>query len=134
MHKLLAVVTLLASMTACTSDSIVGSSTVAGAYSLRTVNGAALPYTTSGSGTNKTEVVDDTFTLYGGGTYARTSHTRTTVNGTATTSTVNDTGPYALLGTSISLNSNNDGSQTIAIYTANTMTVVRSGVTSVYRK
>lgn len=61
---------LMSSFLACSGDGIAGSSTVNGAYTLRSINGSSLPYTISGSGANKTEILDDVITLYEGGTYA----------------------------------------------------------------
>lgn len=130
----IATMLFIVALTACTADTPIGGSTVTGAYSLRTVNGAPLPYTTAGSGTNKTELVDDTFTLFQGGTYSRVMHTRATVNGTATTTTITDSGPYGLQGTSITFTSNANQTQTLANYTRDAFTVVKSGVTSEYSK
>jgi hypothetical protein len=48
---------------------VVGASATAGTYPLRTINGESLPYTISGSGANKTEIIDDKFILYEGNPY-----------------------------------------------------------------
>ena len=84
MRKLIAA--LIFALIAC-DDGIVGSSTINGAYTLKKVNGASLPYTISGSGSNKTEIVSDVITLYEGFTYSQSLQTRITVNGQATNNT-----------------------------------------------
>ncbi|MEO8193131.1 MAG: hypothetical protein ABI681_04720 [Gemmatimonadales bacterium] len=114
----------------------VGSSTITGAYTLRTINGAPLPYTVSGSGEATTEIIDDVITLYQGGTYSEVGHSRTTVNGHVTNETSSDTGNYALgFGTSVTLRSNNLGSTTLVnIEDGSTMTMVKAGMAKVFRK
>ena len=108
--------------------------TVNGAYTLRTVNAAPLPFTSSGSGANKTELLDDSYTLYEGLTYAELGHVRTTVNGTATTTAFSGAGSYSLFGASVTLRPASGGSERIATYTDNTLTLTESGKLSVYRK
>ena len=119
---------------ACIGGGIVGSSTVTGAYALSTINGSPLPYTMSGSGTTKTEIVGDTIFLYEGFTFAETKSSRTTLNGAATTASHTETGSYGLLGTSISLRGNDGGPLRVATIEANTMTLVDAGLTSVFKK
>ena len=132
--RLLCTVVMGAIVASSCDDGVVGSSTVTGSYTLRTVNGAALPYTQSQSGTSKSEIVDDVITLFQGGTYAQTAHMRTTTNGAAVTSTVESAGSYQLLGTSITLLTGDRLTQRIGQIHANTMTFVENQVTSEYRK
>lgn len=116
---------------ACMGDGMTGSSTITGSYTLRTVNGSNLPYTVAGTGV---EIVDETLTLHEGLTYIRSGHTRTTTNGQVTTQTTNDSGSYGLQGTSITLNSNAGGQGTPALIDGNKLTIVKSGITSVFKK
>lgn len=118
----------------CMDDEVVGSSTVNGTYTLRTMNGNALPFTVSSSATETRETLDDRFSLYQGGTYARTRHTRVTVNRVATTITYDETGTHSPYGTSITFTSSDRTVTTLSIYTANTLTIVTDGITAVYRK
>ncbi len=118
----------------CSGDDLTGSSTINGAYSLRTINGSSLPFTTSGSGNDKTEVVDDVITLYEGGTYAESGHLRVTVSGTVTTVNNTETGSVVLLGNSVTLRSSDGLSSRIARIEANDMTIIDSGRTQIYRK
>lgn len=125
---------IVASSVACLGGGIVGSSTVTGDYTLRTIDGSSLPYTVAGSGTVKTEIVDDVVTLYEGFTYARLRHSRTTTNGQVTNASITDTGSFSLLGNSISLRSNDGSPLKAAVIAGNTMTIVESGLTEVFKK
>jgi hypothetical protein len=125
---------VVALMTGCFGGGMTGSSTVTGAYTLRTVNSAPLPYTLSQSGTSKTELMQDTFTLYQGGTFSRARQIRLTSNGQVTHQSENDTGSYTIFGASLSLSSNATGQSTLATISGNTMTVVQAGVVSIYSK
>lgn len=119
---------------ACSDGGVVGSSTVNGTYTLRTVNGAPLPYTVPGGGAVRTEILRDAITLFQGGTFSRARDSRVTENEQTTSRSETDTGSYALLGNSIALNSNATGKATLATINGNTMTMVESGVTSVFSK
>ncbi len=132
MRKML-VVLFVALSTAC-SDGIVGSSTVNGKYTLRTLNGSNLPYTVSTSGTTKTEILGDTINLYEGFTYAETKTMRTTVSGTATSSTHVESGSFSILGNSVALRGNDGGPLQTAVVEADVMTFVYNGLTSVFKK
>lgn len=121
-------------LSACGDNTPTGASTVTGTYTLRTVNGAALPYTMSQTATSKVELLDDAISLYQGGTYSTVSHVRTTTNGTPVTETREGAGTYILLGTSITLVTSDRSSQRLATGDATSMTFVESGVTQIYRK
>ena len=118
---------------ACMDDGVTGSSTVTGAYSLRTVNGSGLPYTIVTNETT-TEILDDVITLYQGGTYTWVGHSRITTNGQMTDATNATNGTYSLLGNSVALRDNATQLITPALVNGNTMTIVNSGVTLAYRK
>ena len=118
----------------CFDDSIVGSSTVTGTYTLRTVNGSPLPYVLSETATSKTELLDRAITLHEASTYAESGHLRTTENGEATTIATQASGSYSLFGNSISFNNNAGAPTTIAIIDGNTMKFVEPGMTLVFRK
>lgn len=118
----------------CNNDGLTGSTTINGKYTLRTVNGSALPYTIAGSGTNKTEILDDAITLYEGFTYSRSAHSRVTVNGTASDVTTSDAGSYSIFGTSVTLTSGTGGAATLALISGNSMTISTAGTTYAFRK
>ena len=94
MRKLLLSAVILGAL-AC-SGQPVGIRTTRGAWILEQVNGAPLPFTLSGSGANKTELISDSLFLYEGFTYDETIEIRTTVNGQATTTKTTKAGPYAV--------------------------------------
>lgn len=119
-------------LAACDSG-VTGITTVTGNWSLRTVNGSALPFTVSGSGANKTEIIDDVYTLFEGFTFSETIHRRVTTNGQESTVTVTETGSYSLFATSVTITHNN-GAVRRGLIEGNTMTIVEAGMTSAYRK
>ena len=131
-HALLGVAALCSA--ACLNEGMTGSSTITGAYTLRTVNGASLPYTMSGSGANKTELMSDIITLFQGGTYSRERDVRITTNGQISHESTTEGGAYTLFGTSISMRAAGTGPQILAIINGDTMTIVEAGVTSVFSK
>jgi hypothetical protein len=132
MRKLL-VAFLIITSAAC-KEEIVGSSTVTGTYTLRTLNNTQLPYTLPGSGATKTEVLDDAITFYQGNTYAETRHVRLTTNGQVTTETQEDAGAYSFFGISLTLTSGRGNPERRGRIDGNTMTIIEAGLTSVYRK
>ena len=125
---------VVAGSVACFDDSIVGSPTVTGTYTLRTINGSPLPYVLAQTGTSITEVLDGAIALHEGSTYTRSGHLRITENGQATMVSTPATGTYSLFGNSISFRSNAGGGDAVAIIDGNTMTFVDAGMTSVFRK
>jgi hypothetical protein len=107
MRRLFAAVAVL-TLTACINDSIgiVGTQAVgggdlpstsglAGVYTLTTVGGQPLPFTTLETTTEKREIVDDAITLTNGNTWSRLVHVRHTLDGTASTLTLTDGGTYS---------------------------------------
>jgi hypothetical protein len=133
MHKVLMALVVVFSV-GCLGDGMTGSSTVTGAYTLRTANGSPLPYTIVGSGTARTEIIDDVITLYEGGTYAESGHSRTTLNGQVANESNTETGSYSLFGTSVTLRSSDGGRTRMPTIDGNTMTIVESGMTAVFTK
>lgn len=130
----LVIALLVASQTACWSDKVTGSSTVFGTYTLRNVNGSSLPFTVSGSGTNKSEIVGDTIWLYEGFTFAKSTHYRNTVNGTVADQKITDSGAFSLLGNSASFFSNDGSAVKTYVIDADVINVVKPGLTMPFRK
>jgi len=112
---------------------VTGVKSINGSWSLRTVNGAALPFTTSGSGTNKTEITSDVITLFEGFTYQEVIQKRVTTNGTATTASVTETGSFSTFGTSVTLQSNLPRERR-GLIEGNSMTIVENGMVQVYKQ
>lgn len=113
---------------------VVGASATAGTYPLRTVNGESLPYTISGSGNNKTEILDDKFILFEGNTYQESGNMRVTVNGTASNVAISETGSYSTLGTSMSFTNSAGTRQRVAIGDGSRITFVENGLSYIFRK
>jgi hypothetical protein len=118
----------------CLGGGIVGSSTVTGVYTLRSVNGSPLPFAISTTQTGKTEILDDAITLYEGFTFAELAHTRITTGGQVTEQAVNTTGSYSLMGNSVFLVGSSGGQSRVATVEANVMTFVNGGLTSIFKK
>jgi hypothetical protein len=127
-------VVIAAVLFAACDGGVVGASATAGTYPLRTINGESLPYTISGSGANKTEVIDDKFILYEGNTYQESGTMRVTVNGTASTVAISETGSYATLGTSMTFTNSPGTRQRVAIGDGSKITFVENGLSYIFRK
>ena len=115
-------------------DGVVGTSHISGNYELKTINGSSLPYTVSGSGANKTEVLDQVITLYNGGTYAETGHKRVTVNGQTSTQDITGSGSYEFFGTAITLRSSSGTYERRGLFHIKAITIVEEGLTQVFSK
>ena len=135
MRRLLVVFALL-SLCACIDKVTEGDSTIRGVYTLRTVNGAALPFTKSVVGTKKIEILDDEITLFPANTFAEEWHVRTTAGSQVTTETRTETGTYAPgFSNSVYLNGNSTtGSRLTIITNGNVMTFNDTGTVYVWKK
>jgi hypothetical protein len=122
-----------AALAACGGDSSTSPGVVTGTYTLRSVNGAPLPFTVIQIGADKYEITSDVIILSEGGTFSESTNDRTTQNGVVTTSTITDGGTYSLTGTAISLVSAQSG--TISGSVSNgTLTLTAEGLALVYTK
>jgi hypothetical protein len=126
---------LALTIVACSNDSTTEptNASVAGTWTLQTINGAPLPFTVSSLGTTKIEAVSAVFVVSANGTWTGSSQTRTTVSGQASTSTTPDAGTYTLSGSTIALRSN-DGTVETGTISGNTLVAVESGFTFVFTK
>ena len=133
MRRLLFVLPL-AALLACSGDDSTGpGASIAGAYSLTTVNGAPLPFVVQQAGTYKYEITADTYTLAAGGTWTEVRADRTTSNGAVTTSTKTDAGSWSSNGTSITLTSPTSGALSGSV-SGNTLSLSSAGNTLVFTK
>ena len=136
MHRrlfMLPLLTLLA-LLACGGDDPTGpGASIAGAYSLTTVNGAPLPFVVQQAGTYKYEITADTYTLAAGGTYTEVYTNRTTSNGAVTTSTKTDAGVWSTNGPSMTLTSPALGAVSGTV-SGNTLSLTLQGNTMVFTK
>lgn len=134
MRRTLLIALVTSYTTACFSDVPSGLSASTGRYQLSSVNGAPLPATLSSSGGTKTEIVDETMSLYVGDTYAINGNLRVTTNGQVTTSTRLETGTFSLFGRSGTFRTSDGATTRMAILTSRTITFVENGVTLVYSR
>jgi hypothetical protein len=133
MRRLTVFLALLA--IACGSDSSTApGGTIAGTWSLKTINGTSLPFVLAQTGTNKAEIVGDVYVISGTGSFTQTTTVRTTTNGVATTQSVADAGTYTLNGTAITVRYNSDGSTATGSWSGNTITVTQDGLAAVYTR
>ncbi len=124
----------LVALLACGGDSSTNpGASIAGAYSLTTVNGAPLPFVVQQAGTYKYEITADTYTLAAGGTWTEVRADRTTSNGAVTTSTKTDAGVWSRNGTSITLTSTANGTLSGTV-SGNTLSLSSAGNTMVFTK
>jgi hypothetical protein len=133
MIRVLLALSMLVSV-ACFDDYSTAVGTVTGTYTLRTINGSALPYTYDVDASTRKEIVDDMITLFSGGSYSRVQHATVTVAGQTTGQTNTESGAYLLLGTSVTLNPSPAGRSTVTTVDGKTMTLVESGITWTFMK
>ena len=100
--RVVALVAVLAGTAACGGDDSTGpSATVAGTYTLRTVNGAAPPVVLFELGSQKLEILSSTLTIGETQTYSRLDVLRETNAGLVTTIESSCTGSYTLSGATL---------------------------------
>lgn len=122
---------------ACGGDAVTGPPTlasVAGRYSLKTVNGAPLPFLIGQSGTSKSEVLADVLALSANGTFLQTSTIRNTVDGVATTSSSTEPGTFTLAGATATFVFDVDGSFGTGTIVERALTISGNGFVTIYTK
>jgi hypothetical protein len=134
LSAVLSVFAALVTLAACGGDGSTnpGSATVAGTYTLRTVNGSPLPYTLVQLGDDKFEVMADAITLKDGGIWTGAGTIRVTERGQMSTTAITSTGTYSLTGTAITI-TDVTGSTTGTVERG-TLTVAQAGLLSVYTR
>jgi hypothetical protein len=107
------------------------SSSIAGSYALRSVNGQPLPYNLGKTGTNTNEWVGDIITIADDGTYTQMSTVRSTRAGT---SIKKESGTWVRNGASITLRPTSNSTQPPASGTLSggTVTLLSRGYTLIY--
>ena len=107
---------------------------LAGTWSLETINGVNLPYIAAQSGADKLEIISDVITAVASGSFTQMTQIRVTQNGQVSTQSVPDAGSYTLNGTAVTFTFNSDGSTGTGALSGNTLTVAEDGVALVYKK
>lgn len=127
---------LLLAPIACGGDSgpIGPEPSVAGTYTLRTVDGAPIPVTLSESGTYRLEVIGGRIVLDPEDTFATFTEFRETRGTEVSIEPVTVVGSYVVNGSNISMTNAATGGVVIANHAAGTLTLVDAGLTIVYRR
>ena len=120
---------------ACGSDSTTQPTTasLAGTWTLQSVNGNPLPFTLQTSGTDRLDLLSDVVTASANGTYTEVLQFRPTINGQSTTQSQSDAGTFTVNGTAVTLSSNQAGNITGAL-TGHTLTLTEEGFVWVFAK
>ena len=126
----------LLALVACGGDNDPTSpgNSLAGTWSLQSINGTALPYVVLQSGANKIELTADILTVSSGGSFTQTSTIKTTVNGQVTTESVSDAGSYTVNGNAVSFVFNSDATTGTGVLSGNSLSVGAEGAAFIYRK
>ena len=134
MRRLLSL-TLALAIVACGSDSSSGptNASVAGTWSLQTVNGSPLPFTLATSPA-KLELLSYVVNVTSTGTWTSAQSIRTTFNGQATTASTTDAGTYTLSGNAVAISSTSSSTVLAGTVNGNTLTLASSGLTFVFTK
>lgn len=105
MRKILTVALAATSIVlAACGDSSGPPASITGTYTLETVNGAQLPFTTDEDETFKAEILSMAITLKADETYSAVFTGRSTDNGQPTTNTVTLSDTYSVTGSTLTLN------------------------------
>lgn len=122
-------------LVACGGDSTTQPTmaSVAGTWNLQSVNGAALPYTISQSGSDSELLTGDVITATSSGSFTEITTYRVTQSGQTSTQTSSDAGSFSLNGTAVSF-AFNSGSTGTGTLNGNTFTIAEGGVSFLYRK
>ena len=126
----------LALFASCGGDSATGptSASVAGTWSLQTVNGAALPFVLAQDGADKLEVTGDVITAAENGTFSSLTHFRSTISGEVSEDDIADTGTWTLSGSSVTFRFTSDGTAGTASISGGTMTFTQGSTALKYTK
>ena len=122
---------------ACSSNSsptLPTGSSVAGTWTLQSINGLNLPYVTAQTGANKIEITSEVLTVVATGSFTEITTLRYTVSGQVSAQSVADAGSYALNGTAVIFQFNSDGSIGTGSLSGKTLTVANAGNSFVFKK
>jgi hypothetical protein len=129
MRKLIPILvgTLALTVTACGGGDSTAPPSIAGTYTLQSVNNAPLPFTTSEDATYKAEILSWVVTLNGDNTFSHVFRGRSTDNRQTTENTIASSGAYTRSGATVDMFDNSDNSHLQASVSGSTMTIVIDG-------
>jgi hypothetical protein len=137
LRNLAAAFTLATAAIACGGDDSTGPSTsIAGTYTLRTVNGGNLPYTLIQIGQDKLEIIAGAISLNADNTFSDRITIRTTEGGIPDEEEFIAVGTYTVNGNTVTLTESGSGDRYSLAHSGNTLTQIEDefDVTFVYRK
>jgi len=117
-------------LAACSGSDSTGPESIAGKYTLTTVNNAQLPFTTSQDATYKAEILASAITLRDDKTFTWDFTGRSTDNGVVDQGTDSFSGTYTIVGSTITL-LDSEGSTSASLGNG-TITMVISGPVGVF--
>jgi hypothetical protein len=126
----------LATLGACGSDASTGpdAEPIEGTYSLRTLNGATLPFTIQ-SGPSSLTLTSDVITLAGNGSWTESITYRQIINGQTTNGTESDGGAWVRAGSNVTLQSSvNGGTAYSGTFGNGSLTFTDGGVVVVFSR
>lgn len=109
---------------ACGGGDSSGPPSIAGTYTLQTVNNSPLPFTTSEDATYKAEILSWVVTLNTNATYNFVFQGRSTDNGVPTVNTITSVGTYTVSGSTIEMVDHLDNSSLTATVSGGLLTMV----------
>ena len=114
--------------TACGGgDSSTAPTSIAGTYTLQSVNNAPLPFTTSEDATYKAEILSWVVTLDDNNGFSHVFKGRSTDNGQTTQTTITGAGTYTVFGSTVDMFDPTDNSHLQASVSGSTMTIAVDG-------
>ena len=131
MRKLLAVVITLIAV-GC-GDSTAPAGSVAGTWTLKTINGFSVPFVSPQSGGNTIELTSDIITATATGTFTQMTVVKTTTGGQVTIDSIPDAGSYTISGHTVTFDFTSDAPTGSGILDGNTLTVT-TDITLVYKR
>jgi hypothetical protein len=137
LRKLATAFTLATAGLACGGGDSTGPSTsIAGTYTLRTVNGGNLPYTLIQVGADKLEITAGSIALNADNTFSDRITVRATDGGSVETEEFVAVGTYTVNGTTVTLTERESGDSYSLAHSGNSLTQIEQEfqVTLVYRK
>jgi hypothetical protein len=134
MRRLIAVLFagLVLTSAACGGGDSSGPPSIAGTYTLQSVNNAPLPFTTSEDATYKAEILSWVVTLNANNSYSFVFRGRSTDNGVPTENTITGAGTYTVSGSTVEMIDSSDNSSLTAAVSGGVLSMVIDGPTGAY--
>lgn len=126
-------VALLALAAACSGDGVNEPASVAGTYTLQSVNGGPLPFVIFDESGYKLEITAASYVLTSAGTFTNSATFRETESGTVTTSTETFTGQYTVTASTVTF-TDTDGEVYAGTISGGNLVFNEDGLSAVFVK